>query len=195
MSYAQPHVLARAAVDPEHLALGAAAGETEVRIRVARIIRIVHEDRHSRHGDDVERAPVAQRQFLDALRFDQLRHVGRTGFDQRRVTRDADGLSHRAEFEAHADLEHPAGVQRDVLVLVSAESLPLDGKAVGANRQVRDGIETRLVGHRARDYIGGRARGADSGAGNRGSLRVGDNAANGRLIQLAISDNRKEQTD
>src|SRR5215510_2344137 len=60
----QPHVLPRPAVNPEHLRLSSPAREREVRLGAA-VVR--DEDRRAGELDDVERAPVAERQILHGL--------------------------------------------------------------------------------------------------------------------------------
>ena len=61
--------LTSAAVDPEHLALRAAAGEAEVRLLTG-VVR--DEDRPGGHPDQVHRASIAERHAFNGARLYEL---------------------------------------------------------------------------------------------------------------------------
>ncbi len=66
---AEPHVLTGAAVDPEHLTLRSAAGQTEVRL-LTRVVR--HEHRGPSHLDEVHGTPISERHGFYRTRLDEL---------------------------------------------------------------------------------------------------------------------------
>ena len=132
---AQPHVLARAAVDPEHLALRAAAGDAEVGVGITRRIAIVHKNHGAGSRQDVQCAAVAQRQIRDAARIDDRRNVRAAGIHQRRLFVHVEHFADGADLHLDVEAERLAGAQDEAFTHVAAKSLVLDGRAYRCRRR------------------------------------------------------------
>jgi len=136
-------VLARSPVDPEHLALRAAAGEAEVRLRTG---VVGHEHRRTGHLDQVHRAAVAERHALDGTRLDELADFGRPGSEQWGLPPHGDGVGELTERELDIERHGRARRQRQTLPPVSLESGQLGLDHVWSDRQRAQRVEALSVG-------------------------------------------------
>ena len=182
---AEPGVLHGAAVDPEHLALGAAPGQAEIRFGAA---VIGHEYRGAHHVDHVHGAAVSQRHVLDRLRLDQLIDVGIHGLQNGSARRNAHALADRSQLNGDVEFQGLPGGQRDAFAGIATKPGVRNHQFVLPDRQKVEGIVAGFIGARGRAHAGRDIHGDHFGIDDDRVLRVGDGAGDHGLLRLRAAD-------
>ena len=178
---AEAHVLAGAAIDPEHLRLLAGAGEGEVGFLAG---VVADEDGGAGHLDEVEGAAVAEREVLDGLGFDELGDVGGASFEHGGGAGDGDRFADGADLHLYIEFEVLAGGEDEAAADEAAEAGLFGFDDVGADGELAEGEEAVDVSRVCDLLLGGGGGGGDDDAGDGGALRIADDAGDGGCGRL-----------